>query len=264
MKYTMKDIRASLPSQKAQIEPFWCRIFVRPTSYYFTYYFINFHHWTPNYVSILSCFWAILATVFMFIDNIGCIWIGAIMFNLWSVLDCVDGNMARCTKRTSKVGEFFDAMGGYTIAGFSMLGFGMAAYHTTTIFGEYSFWLILLGGVGGLTDISSRLIYQKYSNNYMIMEANRVGIGALHTENEAFYSGKGEISKFKKLVSFIDYEFGTGGDELLFLLIALAIGYLDLLTLAYAIYHILGFIAVAYMYSKKMLKYEKEHLYKEN
>ncbi len=28
----------------------------------------------------------------------------------------------------------FDAMGAYSIAGFSMMGFGMAAYHTTHIY----------------------------------------------------------------------------------------------------------------------------------
>ncbi len=33
----------------------------------------------------------------------------------------------------------------------------------------------------------------------------------LHIQkNEAFYSGEGKISWFKKLISAIDYEFGTG------------------------------------------------------
>ncbi len=264
MKYSMKDIKSSLPERKAKIEPFWGRVFIRPVSYVVTYPLINSGWCTANMVSMFSCFWAVAAMIVMCIDNIWCIWIGAILFNFWGILDCVDGNMARCMKKTSMVGAFFDAMGGYSIAGFSMMGFGMAAYHTTHIFGDYRIILVLIGGLGGLTDILSRLIYQKYSNNYMIMEINRIGISAAHTENEAFYSGEGKISWFKKLISAIDYEFGTGGDELLFLLIAIGIGYLDIFTLLYAFYHIVGFVAVAIMYARKMLRYEKEYIQFEN
>lgn len=261
MKYTMKDITSSLPAEKAKLEPFWGRVFVRPISYLITRIFINTNV-TPNAVSICSCICAIIATGFLCVNNSICIWTGAILINVWSLMDCLDGNIARTKKMTSMVGEFFDALGGYHVVGFSMIGFGMAAYHTTRLFEDYKIALILIGALGGLTDILSRLIYQKYTNNMMIMEVRRTGVQGAKTENDAFYSGKGEISRIKKIASTIDYKFGLGGNEALILLIAVATNLIDIFTLLYAFWHILGFCGVVCMYSHKMLVYEKEYIRK--
>ena len=258
MKYTLSDIKNSYPEAKAKIEPFWGKVFVRRTSFIFTVPFINLG-WSANSVSLLSCIVAIVGSLLLCVNSIYAIWIGAIMLNLWSVLDCVDGNIARTKGESSLVGEFFDAMGGYCICAFSLVGVGMAAYHTTSIFpNDYAIYLILLGCVGSICDIFGRLIFQKYSNNVMRLERDKGNLANYKTEHES----KESASKIKRLSMFIDYEFGTGGDELMFLLIAVAFKIIDIFLLLYSLYHIAGFIIIFTMYTRKMMRYDSNR--KEN
>ncbi len=255
----MEDIRNSYPEYKAKREPIWGRIFIRRFSFYLTYPFINAGV-SADDVSILSCFVAFVGSAFMCFNNTYSIWIGVFLLNLWSLLDCVDGNIARCKKESSLAGEFFDAVGGYTISAASMVGFGVAAYNTTNIIDvKFRHLLILLGCVGGTLDILSRLIYQKYSNNMMRMEIYRIGLDAVKTENEEFYSDITSNSFLKRISLFVDYEFGIGGDELLFLIIFAAIRRLDLFVIVYGVYHIAGFALVFFMYIMKMRKYKMKN-----
>lgn len=255
----MNMIRSSLPEYKAKKEPFWGRIFLRRVSFYITYLFLN-TNWTPNRVSILSCFVAVIGSAFLCIDDKLFIWGGVLLVNAWSVLDCVDGNMARCIKKASLVGEFFDAVGGYTISAFIMVGVGMAAYHTTEIFAEYRIYLILLGPLGGICDIFSRLIYQKYSNSMMQLESKRIGLKGIKTENSDSYTNGSRYSLIKKFSLFVDYEFGVGGDEPFFLILAVLIKKIDIFLILYSVYHIMGFVLIFILYSKKMLDYERIYL----
>ncbi|MCI8866479.1 MAG: CDP-alcohol phosphatidyltransferase family protein [Lachnospiraceae bacterium] len=259
MKYTVEDIKKSFPESKAKKEPFWGRVFLRRTSFYITYFFIN-HNWTPNKVSLLSCIVAIIGCILLCFDQLLFIWMGVFILNIWSVLDCVDGNIARCLKKTSLAGEFFDAVGGYTISAFIMPGVGMAAYHTTGLFGQYRIYLIFIASLAGICDIFSRLIYQKYSNSMMQMEYKRIGADGIAVENSGFYSNDNHFSFIKKLSLYIDYEFGIGGDELMFLIIAVLINKIDIFLIMYSLYYIMGFVLVFIIYTKKMFNYEKEYL----
>lgn len=258
MKYSMKDIKDSYPKYKAAKEPIWGRVFVRRFSYLLTYPFIN-SGWTADDVSLLSILIAVIGTGFMCVNSTVFILIGIIMLNLWAVMDCVDGNIARCKKQSSLAGEFFDALSGYVVSGICMIGFAVAAYNTTNIFyGDLQVYLIILGCLGGVCDILSRLVYQKYSNNLIRMEVERIGVDGVKTENEAFYSN-GNNTFIKKMSLFVDYEFGIGGDELFFLIIAFIFNIIDIFTVLYSLYHILGAIVVIYMYVKKMKKYEADN-----
>lgn len=259
MRYTLKQIKESLPQNKANKEPVWSRLFVRRFSYYITYLLINTKI-TANTVSLFSALVALAGCLVMCINNRMCIWIGIILLNLWSVLDCVDGNMARCRKQTSLAGEFFDALSGYTVGAFCMLGFGLAAYNTTQLVAdEYKIFLIILSMAGGICDIFGRLIYQKYSNNMIKMEYERIGENGVKTENDGFYNN-GSNTLLKKISLFVDYEFGIGGDELLFLIIAALFNIIDIFALCYALYHIAGAVLIVFMYAKKMAAYEKKYL----
>ena len=226
MKYSIKDIKKSLPEYKAKIEPFWGRLFIRRVSYYVTYLLIN-TGCSANMVSVFSCFVAMLGSFMMCINNWKCIWLGIILLTFWSVLDCVDGNIARCTKKSSWAGVFFDAMGGYTISAFVMVGAGMAAYNTTVFFENYRVYLLLVGTVAGVCDIFSRLIYQKYSNCIIRMEYARINNWGIKQEGGEGLDKEGDNSFIKKVSFFIDYEFGIGGDETLILIIAALIKKID-------------------------------------
>ncbi len=160
MKYTMKDITKSYTPEKRKKTSIWARVFSRPLSFLFTYVLINLG-FTANMVSIISIFEAILACVFLALGGSFLPW-GIVLFLLWDVLDCTDGNIARVKGTSSLVGEYMDAISGYTAPAFIYLSVGVAAYRTTYLFPNYGYWFIVLGAVASISDILSRIIYQKY------------------------------------------------------------------------------------------------------
>lgn len=160
MKYTMRDITASYTPEKRKKTSIWARIFSRPLSFLLTYVLINLG-FTANAVSILSIIEAMIACSFLIIGGKFLIW-GIILFLLWDVLDCTDGNIARVKGTSSLVGEYMDAISGYTAPAFIYLAVGVAAFRTTSLFSQFDYWFIIIGAVASISDILSRIIYQKY------------------------------------------------------------------------------------------------------
>lgn len=86
-------------------------------------------------------------------------WLG---FFLWAILDCVDGNIARCKDQCSKRGELWDAAGGYLALSLIFFSSGVAGYYEDATMPIWpSEWNIILGGLTALLSIYPRLIAQK-------------------------------------------------------------------------------------------------------
>ena len=62
MRYSFNDIIESLPKKKNSKSSWWVKLWVRKTSFLFTYLFINLG-WSSNAVSYLSVFVSLLACV---------------------------------------------------------------------------------------------------------------------------------------------------------------------------------------------------------
>lgn len=160
-KYTFKQITGSYTKEKRKRSSIWARVFSRPVSFVFTYIFINLGI-SANAVSVLSIFDAILACVLIMLGGTFT-YVGIGLFVFWHVLDCVDGNIARVKKESSYGGAFLDAVSGYVAPAFIFLAVGVAAYLTATMIPvQYRHFLIVLGGFCSVTDILTRIIYQKY------------------------------------------------------------------------------------------------------
>ena len=159
--YSFKDITSSYTKEKRKRSSLWARIFSRPMSFVFTYILINLGV-SANAVSVISILDAIAACVLMMLGGVYT-YVGIGLFVFWHVLDCVDGNIARVKKESSYGGAFLDAVSGYVAPAFLFLSVGVAAYLTaTSIPQEYRHFLIVLGGFCSVTDILTRIIYQKY------------------------------------------------------------------------------------------------------
>ena len=97
---------------------------------------------------------------------------GAILLNLFAVLDCADGNIARVTDTTGPWGAWADALGGYVAYMAVLLGAGMAAELTAVTEPSILFCVpefvwprggwVLLGGVSASANLLMRLTYQQY------------------------------------------------------------------------------------------------------
>lgn len=160
MKYSFKDIINSYTKEKRKRSSWWARLVSRPISFVFTYLFINMGI-SANIVSIISILEVLIACILIMIGGQCTIW-GVFLYVFWHVLDCVDGNIARIKKESSYVGAFLDAVSGYTAPAFIFLSVGVAAYHTTNLLNEYKYVFIILGAIGSISDLFSRIIYQKY------------------------------------------------------------------------------------------------------
>ena len=86
-------------------------------------------------------------------------WFG---FFLWAILDCVDGNIARCKDLCSKRGELWDAAGGYLALSLIFLSSGIAGFYENAAYPVWTpEWNVILGGLTVLLSIYPRLIAQK-------------------------------------------------------------------------------------------------------
>ena len=252
MKYTLKDITSSLTKKKNSRSSLWVQLWVRKASFPVTYLFIN-AGWTANMVSVLSWFVIFGAAVLLCINNFWCMFSGVILTNLWLVLDCVDGNIARVKKVKTFMGDFYDAVAGYGPFSFTTVALGVAAYHTSFLVPEeYRVWLILIGAVGAVANVYMRLIHQKYLNCYF------VGKKILGELDKITLKDTEDKKSFAYIREQIDKNFGVAGLFMPWLLMAVFTNTFDIMLVCYVAYYVLSFLAICVMYCKKATAFERE------
>ena len=98
------------PSEKRALDlqvSFWVYYFIRPISFYFTY-IAFFLRVLPNQATLIGFIIGLFSILFAYQSNF---LYTALALNLFAVLDCVDGNLARLGI-PSKRGEYYDAVSG--------------------------------------------------------------------------------------------------------------------------------------------------------
>jgi phosphatidylglycerophosphate synthase len=87
---------------------------------------------------------------------------GFFAFIVWGLLDCIDGNIARCKGLASTRGALWDATGGYMALTLMFFSVGIGAFNDTNIYEFLEKYLyIVLGGLTALMSIFPRLVMQK-------------------------------------------------------------------------------------------------------
>ncbi|TWW13656.1 hypothetical protein LABALGNA3A7_05790 [Dellaglioa algida] len=165
MNYSLKQIINSRSEQKKNIDKLdiWVFIVVRPISNLLTWFFLKMKI-TANTATGLSTIIGAMGTVLLIIPNKKYTLLGLIFINMWIFFDCVDGNIARTTKMSSKTGEFFDGISGYTFLAFLYIGIGVNVYnfYPLTFNGEDMSWMyMLIGSVASMACILPRLMDNK-------------------------------------------------------------------------------------------------------
>ncbi|UJZ87813.1 CDP-alcohol phosphatidyltransferase family protein [Heyndrickxia coagulans] len=127
----------------------WVYYVIRPLSFFVTWLFLKVKI-NANLATIISMIIGVIGS-FIFIPN-GFFFhlIGAILINLWIVLDCVDGNIARFTKKTSTFGMFLDGLSGYFFTTFLYICIGLSVFFSQNYyepFGEQKWVYLLLGSL---------------------------------------------------------------------------------------------------------------------
>jgi phosphatidylglycerophosphate synthase len=167
MQYTLKDIITSLPQEKKYADSYWTQFVLRPISYPVSWFFLKLQY-TPNTVSWIGVFFAILGGLLFSINYFIPIqisvlyWLGVLNFFIFSIFDCVDGNIARTIKLPNPWGSWVDAVGGYIAYTVALLSLGLAA---GAMHKEVSGIYIFLGGFSAATNMLMRATVQSHRVN---------------------------------------------------------------------------------------------------
>lgn len=249
--YTFKEIVDSLPKKKNGRSSIWVRNVVRKLSFPVTYLFIN-AGWSANMVSLLSWVVIFVGAVMLGINNFWSMLLGVILINFWLVLDCVDGNIARCKKTKSFMGDFFDAIAGYGPFAFSTISLGVAAYNTSFIVPDKDKWLlVLLGGCASMANIYTRLIHQKYLNCYF------AGKNIIKETDDINLKDTEDRRSFAYIRERFDKEIGVSGLYMVWLFVALFTKTFDIMLGFYSAYYFASFLAIIYLYCRKAVAFEE-------
>lgn len=162
--YTMGDISASMTEEKRRSDGTVTRFLLRPLSYPVALAALNLNI-SPNAVTYFSAFCCIAALALVCTTDIRLHITAAILFIVFGVLDCADGNMARTLARKNGrknlYGAPVDAAGGYIAYTAQILAMGLSAYRFAP--DSRAEW-ITLAAFAASANILMRLFHQSFKN----------------------------------------------------------------------------------------------------
>ena len=109
MEITIKEIeKIQKPKEREQ---FWAYYFLRRVSKYITFFLLKINkNITPNQVTTFSLIWGLSGAILLSFPRHFCWILGCLIYIFFFIWDCVDGEIARMTKKSSAVGSYWDAM----------------------------------------------------------------------------------------------------------------------------------------------------------
>ena len=173
----LSDLKQMRKTGQDQVEP---RVYVpaRLISIYITRLLIGTRV-TPNGVTIFWFFCLLGASAAFAVGEYVYLVAGAVIVFLSYVFDCVDGELARITRRTSKIGIQLEQMVHWTTNGFLLLGITTGLYVTTHN--------PLIWPLGALTIIGDFTFHFLYIQLYQTADLER-DYGFLHTYTRWLYT----------------------------------------------------------------------------
>jgi phosphatidylglycerophosphate synthase len=164
MAYTLREINDSIPAEKKRADGLWTRFVLRPLSIPVTWLALKLGL-KANTVSYISALFSITGGVLLSWNGPSreeSFWLplcGALLLNVFSVFDCVDGNVARVTRSASPWGAWADAVMGFVAYTAVFISTGIYVYV------RGGFWLaIVMAAVTSSANLLTRVAYQIYKN----------------------------------------------------------------------------------------------------
>ncbi|MDR2792513.1 MAG: CDP-alcohol phosphatidyltransferase family protein [Treponema sp.] len=155
--YTIKDIVNSLPEEKKRADGLWGKV-LRPLAVPFTWLALKMRL-KANTVSYLSAVFSVSGGVLFSMPGFWLPLWGAILLNVFSIFDCVDGSVARVTNTAGPWGNWADAVMGF-----------IAYIAVFTASGVYVFlrtgcwWVLLITSLTSSANLLTRAAFQFYKN----------------------------------------------------------------------------------------------------
>lgn len=140
----------------------WVTYVLRPLSILFTIPLVgkNVNPTSITKLSVLCCIIGFF--VLSFSTTLYEAIIGWFFFFLWSLMDCIDGNVARCNNACSKLGDLWDTTGGYTAMVLVYFSAGIVAFKELGYYNYLDdYYYLILGSGTSVFSIFPRLVMHK-------------------------------------------------------------------------------------------------------
>lgn len=246
MKYTVKQYRDSFPEWKKAKCGIVSRTIHRPISFATAAMFSNLSI-TPNQVSFISLIAALCVSICYLTSSYVMGIVGAIMMNIWLILDCSDGNMARLMGG-QPYGGFIDATSSYFLYGTIFPAIGVFVYNNGgQFFHNNDPRIIYLGAITSISVLLSKSFYHKAMHD----EAQSGG-----KLNVVSGNGRQGTSRISIIYEKINDKLLIGEWDMVLVTITSILNKLDIFIIICSIYFILEFIAsfVFILYKTKVLQ----------
>ncbi len=244
--YNVEYFREQLPEWKRKRDPIMVRFLYRPISFY-TSVFCADRGIQANSVSIFSAVIGLTGCILLAIPSNMTGIISGLLMNVWIILDCTDGNLARNVKKQA-YGEFLDAMSSYLLIGFLFLSMGFRSYFINGLLSISGECYILLGALNSVCGILMSLLYQKF-----ILVSRELGI------NEKLSYDGSNSSSIMKWKTMIDMNLSVGGVLPVLILFGALFQFIEVIVVLWAAYYILEFSATTFYFIYKAVVYYKVH-----
>ena len=244
MKYSYQDIKESMTLEKKKEDSVIAGFVYRPIANFISLFLVNWGV-SANAISICSVVIVLAACFLLLISSNRTLIIAFVLLNLFPVMDCIDGTIARTLKKNNPFGDFFDAVGGYTMYSFSLLFICWASTKRGFVLPILSNdFLFFVSAIGSIFSILPRLIYQRYLVS-CFKQYGSIEHSIYEVNNEK------KIGIVKRIVIRINRFIGIGDGYMIILSMAYCLGVINWAILFYSIYFVFLGVSSSLLYCIK-------------
>ena len=229
---TYSKFKDLLGKSKRNSDPLFCRYFLRPLSFPIGWIFYSLGI-RANSISLISIVVTVIACLLIIFGENQEITLASFLMIFVALLDCVDGNVARARGETGPAGEWMDALSGYTVYALLPISLGIGIQIESQSDDLVGIWIIV-GSITVISNLYSRLLYQKYMNSFSEMTT------------------KDEFKGDKSLFAIVSSEIGLVGWMMPTLLFASFVNKVHLYMLFYSFMYVVSALVVALVLVRKV------------
>ena len=254
--YSLKDIIRSFDQKKLWEKQFPINYYiVRPLSFIVTWLIMKLTHspgkvaWAGLIIGILSFFAFTGLSLFS-------LWPGLILMSVFSLLDAVDGNIARTTDNVTLFGKYLDGLFGDIIDGNYFFFLGLGLYFSDNfdgnfiqLFGKHS---SIVPFFSGAAIVICRLFGKIFESRYEVYISRNKGFVSSGKNNVKNIIEKSTLSNRWYYILYINLD--SLNNQLLLLIIFTAVNHIELFLLLFACFYILKAFYSFFFYFHKTKK----------
>ncbi|MFI9155994.1 CDP-alcohol phosphatidyltransferase family protein [Kitasatospora aureofaciens] len=193
--------------QRRSAEHWAGRLYMRKISLRITRVLSTMTAITPNGLTYLMMFTGILAGAALVVPGITGAVLGALLIQVYLLLDCVDGEVARWRRQTSLTGVYLDRVGHYMSEAALLTGLGLRATDLLHREGHGSHWEWAF--LGTLAALGAILIKSETD----LVDVARARSGMTAVEDSASVPRSSSVAKARRVASLLKFHRLVGAVE---------------------------------------------------